>query len=390
MRPARPMVNTMPGHSEATRGRLRRINLVTLLPPLAAVGALLVAVDARTWWDAAVLSLGVAAALVIVERWTAGDLSRVAVPCLAVTGAVWVFGVFVTGGHTASYGLSVVGPVLVAQLPRRRGPAITGLVVFVAAVGAARLLVSHEAVADVLLLYVLLPTGVVGAAIGLQFANRLFYTFVEQAREREAELAVVRERVRFAGDLHDIQGHTLHVVKLKIALAEKLLDGEEPERVRQELREVHALVGDTITQTKALAYAQRRLNLSVELENAKNLFEAAGIRVRVDRETGVDERVNEQLGQVLRETTTNILRHAQATRVSITLSKTGIDIVNDGAADGPLPGLRGLSALRERVAGDGGQLTVAQENGRFRTAAQFPDPGPGTRRDRPRTRKDDR
>ncbi|MEV0395582.1 hypothetical protein [Polymorphospora rubra] len=42
-----------------------------------------------------------------------------------------------------------------------------------------------------------------------------FYDLIrelEQTREREAGLAVVRERVRFAGDLHDIQGHTLHVV----------------------------------------------------------------------------------------------------------------------------------------------------------------------------------
>ncbi|WP_237330105.1 hypothetical protein [Streptomyces sp. BA2] len=50
----------------------------------------------------------------------------------------------------------------------------------------------------------------------------------------------------------------------------------------------------------------------------KNLFEAAGIRVRVNREADVDERVNGLLGQVLRETTTNILRHAAATRVRIT------------------------------------------------------------------------
>lgn len=263
------------------------------------------------------------------------------------------------------------------QLPHHRGAATLGLGAFIAAVGTARLLDSPADVADVLIRYVLLPTGVTMAATGLMFANQRFYKVIEQSREREAELAVYRERIRFAGDLHDIQGHTLHVVKLKITLAQKLVRSDI-ERVEEELREVHALVSDTINQTKELAYAQRRLNLSVELENAKNLFEAAGIRVRVNREGDVDERVDGLLGQVLRETTTNILRHAQATRVRITPSESGITIVNDGAREGPLPALGGLATLKERVGDNGGELTVEQYDGRFVTAAVFPSPRSAT------------
>ncbi|HWM40600.1 MAG TPA: histidine kinase, partial [Streptomyces sp.] len=202
---------------------------------------------------------------------------------------------------------------------------------------------------------------------------------LEESRERDAELAVIRERVRFASDLHDIQGHTLHVVKLKTALAQKLVRSDA-ERAEEELREIHALVGDTISQTKELAYAQRRLNLSAELENAKNLFEAAGIRVRIDREAEVDVHAGELLGQVLRETTTNILRHAQAEQVRITLSQSGITIDNDGVQENPLPELKGLSTLRERVAGDGGELTVEQKDGHFLTAAAFPHSRSGTAR----------
>jgi two-component system sensor histidine kinase DesK len=48
----------------------------------------------------------------------------------------------------------------------------------------------------------------------------------------------------------------------------------------------------------------------------------------------VDARAGELLGQVLRETTTDILRHAQ---VRITLSRGGIAIVNDGAAEDGRP-----------------------------------------------------
>ncbi|MFJ9554053.1 sensor histidine kinase, partial [Nocardiopsis sp. NPDC101807] len=65
-----------------------------------------------------------------------------------------------------------------------------------------------------------------------------------------------------------------------------------------------------------------------------------------------------------------------AGQVWITLSGTGVRIVNDGAQQGPVTGLSGLAALRERVLADGGELTVERGNGRFLTAASFPHPGP--------------
>ncbi|MFD0470233.1 sensor histidine kinase [Nonomuraea thailandensis] len=321
-----------------------------------------------------VLALGVVAALVAFIRWAARDISRVALPCLVVAAAVWAFGALAMDGSAAFYGVSIVGPLVISQLPRHRGLAALGLTAYVAAVGAARLLVTQDDVSGVLLGYVIIPAGITAVVTGLMFPNQRFYAVVadlEEAREREAELAVVRERMRFASDLHDIQGHTLHVVKLKVALAQKLVR-TDADRAEQELREIHALVGDTIAQTKQLAYAQRRLNLSAELENAKNLFEAADIHVVVEREGEVDPRAGELLGQVLRETTTNILRHAQATRVRIALSRSGIAIVNDGARGSPPPELRGLATLRERVVANGGELTVEQEDGRFLTAAAFP------------------
>lgn len=358
----------------ATQGRLRNLNLVMVLPLIAVGGVLLVAMDAQNWWHAAVLGLGVVAALVAFVSWTAGNLARVAWPCLVVVAGVWVFGVLVADSGKAIFGLSVVGPMMVPRLSRHRGAAAVALVVFVAVTGSLRFLVADGGdLRTVLIQFVIVPTGLVAIVTGLMFPNKRFYDVVEELEEsgrRDAELAVVRERMRFASDLHDIQGHTLHVVKLKVALAQKLVH-RDPGRAEQELREIHALVSDTITQTKELAYAQRRLNLNAELENAKNLFEAAGIDVRIDRDGDVEPHANELLGQVLRETTTNILRHAQAREVRITLTPSGIAIDNDGAPEAA-PELRGLAALTDRVAGSGGELTVEQQGGRFRTAAAFP------------------
>ncbi|WP_216213692.1 sensor histidine kinase [Amycolatopsis aidingensis] len=366
--------HAVPGQTEPARGQLRRLNLTIFLPLLAVAGAVVVATDARSWWQAVVLSAGVLAALLAFVRWAAGDVLRVALPCLVITAAVWPYSVLVVHGSAVFFCLAVVGSFVIPQLSRGRGVAVLALAAYVAAVGTARLLLPYEDVSDVLFQYVLVPTGFTVVVIGLMFPNKRFYDVVaelEEAREREAELAVIRERVRFAGDLHDIQGHTLHVVKLKTALAQKLVDSDT-ERAKQELREIHELVRDTITQTKELAHAQRRLNLSAELENARNLFEAAGIQVRINREADVAQGASELLGQVLRETTTNILRHAQATRVRITLSERSITIVNDGAQQAPPPELGGLAALRQRVTAEGGELTVEQDNGQFQTAAVLP------------------
>ncbi|GGM17402.1 sensor histidine kinase [Micromonospora yangpuensis] len=360
--------------TESTQGRLRRLNLVTSLPPVVFAAVALVYLDARVWWHVVVLVPGAVAAVVAFERWTANDLARFALPCVVVAAAVWPLGALVTGSPNAYWGICAVGSLVLREVPRWWRQAAAGLFAYVALVGAARLLVPHDGVRQTLVNYVLIPTLLTVLVTVATVLGERFFDLIrelEQTRESEAELAVVRERVRFASDLHDIQGHTLHVVKLKIALARKLLDSDTA-RADKELRETYALVSGTIAETKELAHAQRRLNLTAEIENAKNLFEAAGIRVRVSREAEVDARAGELLGQVLRETTTNILRHAQATQVRITLGESGITIVNDGVTTAVLPELRGLAALRQRVADDGGELTVEQRDGRFWTAAVLP------------------
>lgn len=359
--------------AEGSRAKLKGLNLFMLLPIIAAGGVLHVALEARNWWHAAILAAGVVAGVVGFVQWAGGKVMSVAVPCLVVATAVWLFGAAVADSGGSFIGLLIVGPLVVPELRRFRFAAAVGLVVLVAVVGSAKLWANPDGFRGDLIGFVIVPAAITAVVVGLRFPNHTFYGVVrelEESKEREAELAVMRERVRFAGDLHDIQGHTLHVVKLKVALARKILRSDAAQ-AEQELDEIHALVVDTISQTKALAYGQRRLNLQAELENAKNLLEAAGARVVIERDGEPDPGWSDPLSQVLRETTTNILRHAQAREVRIELGSTGMVITNDGADDGRAPELRGLAALRERVVDSGGTLAVEQRGHNFRTAAVF-------------------
>src|SRR5690606_10295000 len=365
------------GESRRAPGRFRRLNLVTLFPLLAVVGALLVARQAQTWVDALVLGLGLVAALVAFERWTAGDVLRVAVPCLVVSAAVWPYGALVVDGGVqgAYYALAIVSCLVIPELSRHRAAAAVAVGAYVAGVGTWGLLADGPPTTGGLVSQVIVPTGVTVVVIGLRFPNKGFYDVVrelEEARAREAELAVVRERMRFASDLHDIQGHTLHVVKLKIALAQRLVT-RDPARAEAELRETYDLVGETSAQARELAYGRRRLNLPAELEHARHLLAAAGIHRRAARPPARGGPASALPRQGLRQATpTADLRRSGATLVHGARSERGITVVNDGVAGGAAPRLRGLATLARRVADDGGVLTAEVVDGRFRTSVTLP------------------
>jgi two-component system sensor histidine kinase DesK len=88
------------------------------------------------------------------------------------------------------------------------------------------------------------------------------------------------------------------------------------------------------------------------------------------------------LATVLREATTNILRHATAKRCVIRLSTTGkvirLQVTNDGVrpaepAEATSSGGTGIGNLRARVRDLGGHLTAGTDgDGRFELAVEIP------------------
>lgn len=64
----------------------------------------------------------------------------------------------------------------------------------------------------------------------------------EQGRKTAEALAVAEERLRFAADLHDIQGHHLQAIALKGELAQRLI-GRDDDLARQHAGEVAELAG---------------------------------------------------------------------------------------------------------------------------------------------------
>ncbi|MFJ4166871.1 sensor histidine kinase [Microbacterium sp. NPDC089698] len=353
------------------------MTILTVTVAVVPIGTLAVAVTATSWWDGVLVALGLFAPLLLLRQWTPDGLPDGSVLVAILSGASWGLSAALGGSPLGVFALSLGGAMIVTRLPRHRFIATLGLSVVAAALGSLVFIGRPFTIlaAENYLLIPVATTLLVCAVMALVERYSSILLALERAKQAEAELAVARERIRFASDLHDIQGHTLHVIKLKTALAKQITDAD-PIAAKKELDEVQHLIADTIARTQDLVHAQRRLNVPAEAENAKNLLEAAGIAVTfamLDQVKGLESTL---LAQVLRETTTNILRHSNSTRATITIDGHRIEIVNDGAGTGPLPSLGGLSTLRSRLEEIGGTLEVAREAGIFRTTATVPAPDP--------------
>ena len=219
---------------------------------------------------------------------------------------------------------------------------------------------------------------VVGAA---GIAGRLLLEANQQlslAREQIARLAVGEERLRFARDLHDLLGHSLSVIALKSELAGRLIK-RSPGLAEREVGDIEKVARDALREVREAVAGYRQPTLKAELAGAREAMTAAGIECRVDEDTGgLPPAVEAVLAWAVREGATNVIRHSNARRCSIRISRKDgaatVDVTDDGRGGTPQPG-SGLRGLEERVRERGGSLTaqpLPHEGFRLRVTLPLP------------------
>ncbi|MEU7152733.1 histidine kinase [Streptomyces sp. NPDC039022] len=219
---------------------------------------------------------------------------------------------------------------------------------------------------------------------------------LDEAKGDQARLAVTEERLRFARDMHDVVGRNLAVIALKSELAERLALKGRPEAAGQ-MAEVQQLAQNSQREVRDVVRAYREADLEVELAGARAVLQAAGVECLIDQEdsAGVPQQMQSVLAWVVREGTTNVLRHADAVTCWMTLRVTGdgpdgagraattartgpavvFTMENDGVVEDAVRrgGGSGIAGLRERLAALGGTLTVGpRPDGRFWLRAHVP------------------
>lgn len=293
------------------------------------------------------------------------------------------------------YGLWPVAPAVVVAIvatylpPRRRRLLIAGAVVLAPLPGGLVCVVAGDGEPVYAALF---PAGLVaftawvtlGPLWAWDTARRL-----DEARRLEAELAVKEERLRFAADLHDIQGHHLQVIALKGELAARLVD-VDPARAAAELKEIRRLAADALSDTRAVVQGYRRTSLDDEIGNATRVLAAAGVDAKMTLDpaavaVGLTDSARHLLGLVMREATTNVLRHSRAGHAEVDYrieeGRVCLRVSNDGVEGQPaaLDGT-GLRTLAERLEAAGGELTWHRNGDRFLVAAALPADAPQPRR----------
>ncbi|WP_315070067.1 histidine kinase [uncultured Microbacterium sp.] len=199
---------------------------------------------------------------------------------------------------------------------------------------------------------------------------------LDRARTSEAKLAATQERLRVATDVHDLQGHHLQVIALQLELAERLLPSD-PDAGMEQLRAARVSVDEARQGTRDLATRFRSVPLGDELANARDLLTAAGLEVDAAIGADADSAPASALGPVIRETTTNVLRHGGGERARLVLTRVAgtwrYEIANDvvpGAVD-ERDG-SGLDGVRRRVEEVDGTLDVRRDGDEFVVVVTVP------------------
>jgi signal transduction histidine kinase len=247
------------------------------------------------------------------------------------------------------------------------------------------------------------PIGVIAAHDKLgpdpRFADndlRLAETFATRAAvavelserfERDAFRRVVDaqelERRRLSRELHDQTGQALTSILLGLRALEETLDSDDS-RSRKATADLRELVVGTLQDVRRLALELRPsalddFGLVAALEHLTATFgEQTGMKVDFGAALG-DERlpseVETALYRIVQESLTNIVKHAQAQRVSIALTKmegsVKAVVEDDGRGFDPArtDGGFGLVGMGERLALLGGRLRIESSPGSGTTIA---------------------
>jgi signal transduction histidine kinase len=209
------------------------------------------------------------------------------------------------------------------------------------------------------------------AAVAVDLADRVARDALRRVVEGQ-EL----ERRRLARELHDETGQALTSILLGLKHVEEAESDEEARKAAAGLREE---IVETLQNVRRLAVELRPsalddFGLAPALERLAEAFhEQSGIEV--DIQANLDAvrlpgEVETALYRIVQEALTNVAKHAEATRVSVVVTRRGnavTAVIEDdgqgfGAGGGSGDGL-GLVGMKERVGLLGGRLAIESTEG---------------------------
>lgn len=196
---------------------------------------------------------------------------------------------------------------------------------------------------------------------------------LEHAKDVEGALQLAQERLRFSRDLHDVVGRNFSAIAVKSELAAQLSRAGAHHRAETEMLEVKQVAVGSMEEMRSLVRGYRDIDLVQEVEGARSLLAAAGVRLQIEGDPELTPaRLHHVAAWVVREGTTNIVRHSRARTATLAFGRAGMSLENDGVL--PSAGLSttsGLAGLAERLAAVDAVLTAEAEGATFRLTARW-------------------
>ncbi|MFD2042758.1 histidine kinase [Ornithinibacillus salinisoli] len=186
--------------------------------------------------------------------------------------------------------------------------------------------------------------------------------------------AVIEERQRLARDLHDAVSQQLFALTMMSEAAVKQLE-TNPELAKEQMRDVAAASLQAQTEMRALLLHLRPVHLSGDplpkgihkLINELKQKSQIDFEITIDEDLVLSETKEEHIFRIIQESLSNILRHAQATEVTLNVSKRSnelfLHIRDNGkgfdlSSDAERKTSYGLKTMKERSEELGGTFTI--------------------------------
>jgi two-component system sensor histidine kinase DesK len=209
-------------------------------------------------------------------------------------------------------------------------------------------------------------TFIIGMIVSVERTNEAKDAELQLSHDEVRRLAGLAERERIGRDLHDLLGHTLSLITLKLELSRKLFD-RDSEAARREMEEAEKVARHALAEVRSAVSGIRATDLAAELASARLLLESS--RVHFDYgelPTDLPADIERGFSLIVREAATNIARHAEASAAKIEIVREHASVrmlISDNGRGGIAGDGNGLCGMRERVRALGATIAIESPRG---------------------------
>jgi len=203
----------------------------------------------------------------------------------------------------------------------------------------------------------------------------------DELQRLSAQLLEIQEseRRRIAADLHDVLGQSLTMIKLGVEESLQLLAANESGATAESLQRLKLKVKDALGELRPSTLDD--LGILATLSWFFREFGAACQDMKVERDFSIEEGnvpvpLKITIFRIIQEATNNVVKHANASCIKVSLKKTGdalyLSIEDDGDGFDPAEAVKycrldkgfGLLSMKERARLSGGHYELASATGR--------------------------